>query len=136
MKTLHIFYSYTGHTKAIAQKSAAEGPADNVEILDVKRPGMFKAYTAGCYASIKGKAWPIKPLGADLSAYDRLVLLSPIWAGNVPPAVNSFLENLPGKKTIAVKVVSASGKCSCRAKIESIVKSKNCSLESYENIKA
>ena len=136
MKTLVLYYSYTGHTKALAEKFAAEEAADLVEIRDVNRPNKLKAYTAGCYAAIKGNAWPICPLETDLTAYDRLLLLSPIWAGNPPPAVNAVLPLFPADKVVSVKLISASGKSGCRERLEAEIRAKNCTPEDFEDIRA
>ena len=135
MKTLIIYYSYTGNTKKIAEALCAEDPADIAEIRDVKRPGKIKAYVAGCFAAMRGKCGRIEPLGVDMAGYERLVLLSPIWASNPPPAVNTVLGQLPEGKTIAVKMVSGSGKSGCRERIEKIINDKNGTLESFEDIK-
>ena len=136
MKTLVIFYSYSGRTKAIAEGVAVKESADIAEIKDVKRPGKLKAYTAGIIGAIKGKAWPIQPLGVDLTAYDRLILLAPVWADNPPPAFNAILELLPEGKTVAVKMVSASGKSNCIDRLKAILNAKFCTLESFQDIKA
>ena len=136
MKTLVIFYSYSGHTKVIARELAAKEAADIVEIKDVKRPGKIKAYTLGILAVAKGKAWPAMPLSADPAEYDRLILLAPVWANNPPPAVNGFLERLPEGKTVSVKMISASGKSGCKERLEAIIKAKGGELESFEDIKA
>ena len=135
MKTMVIYYSYSGHTKLIAEKIAAEESADTVEIKDIDRPGAFKAYTSGCFASLKAKTWPIAPIEADFSAYDRLILLSPIWAGRTPPAVNAFLEILPKGKTVSVKLISGSGKSNCQDLLEGIIKAKGCVAEGFEDIR-
>ena len=136
MKTLIIYYSYTGNTKRIAEAFAENEPADIVEIKAVKRPVKLKAYTAGIIATFKCKAWPILPLEADLSEYDRLILFSPVWASNPPPPVNALLEQLPEGKTITAKMVSASGKSDCVQRLESAVTAKGCVLETVEDIKA
>ena len=124
MKTIVIYYSYSGHSKAIAEKIATEESADIVEIEDVKKPGKAKAYSAGCLAAMQGKAWPVKPVEVDLAAYDRLVLLSPVWAGNPPPAVNALLEILPEGKKVSVRMVSAGGSSACRKRIETVIQAK------------
>lgn len=46
MKSLILFYSYSGKTKAIAQELAIRE---------------------------RGKTWPIQPLDVDLTTYDRLI---------------------------------------------------------------
>ena len=136
MNTLVVYYSYTGGTKVLAVDFAEKESAETLEILDIKKTGKVKAYTAGCFASIKGKSWEIQPISTDLSGYDRFVLFAPIWAGNVPPAVNAFLSVLPSGKNVAVKAVSGSGKSGCENKIKGILKEKGCELESFENIKS
>ena len=136
MKTLVIYYSYSGHTKALAEKIATDESADIVEIRDVKRMGKLKAYSVGCFAAIKGKAWPIEPVEADFAAYDRLVLFSPIWAGNTPPAFNAVLALLPEGKTVSVKLVSDSGKSGCQERLEAAIREKGCIPEGFENIRA
>ena len=136
MKTLVIFYSYSGKTKMFAEKIAADESAEIVEIKDIKRPGKLKAYTAGIFAAIKGKAWSIQPLGVNLADYDRFILLAPVWANNPAPPFNAMLEQLPEGKTVAVKMVSMSGKSDCKERLEGIIKNKGCVLESFEDIKA
>lgn len=135
MKTLIVFYSYSGHTKAKALEYAALESADTVEIKDVHRPGKLKAYTSGCFASMRGKAWPMESLSADLAAFDSLILFSPVWAGNPPPAVNALLEQLPKGKTMSVKMVSAGGHSSCKERMEAVIKTKGCILDDFEDIK-
>ena len=136
MKKLVLFYSYTGNTKALADELAKAEGADIAEIRDTKRPGIPAAYVKGGYAAIKGRGWPIQPLGVDLSAYEHIFLLSPVWGGNPPPAVNAALTDLPTGKTMSVKMVSSSGKSRCREKLEALITGRAGILKSFEDIKA
>ena len=135
MKTLVLFYSYSGKTKTIAGELAAKESADIAEIKDAKRLGKLKAYTAGILASIKGKQWPIRSLETDFTKYDRLILLAPVWADNPPPAFNALLEILPEGKIISIKMVSMSGKSNCKERLEVTITAKGSVLESFEDIK-
>ena len=135
MSHLVIFYSYSGSTKGIAEDYAKKEAADVYEIRDTKRPGKFKAYTAGVIASIRGKAWTIVTPDIDLASFDRITLFAPVWAGNPPPAFNAMLELLPSDKNISIKLVSASGKSECREKLDIFMKNKGSTLESFEDIK-
>ena len=135
MKTLILFYSYSGKTKAIAQELATEEAVDIAEIKDIKRPGKLKAYTAGIIAVMRNKLWPIQPLNVDLAAYDRLILLAPVWAGKPPPPFSSVIELLPSGKLITIKMVSMSGKSDCRERLDAAIKAKGSELESFEDIK-
>ncbi|MCL2718899.1 MAG: EcsC family protein [Lachnospiraceae bacterium] len=133
--TAVVFYSYSGKTRIIAGELAAAEAADIIEIKDFKYPGKLKAYTLGIVASIRKKAWPIQPLDANLAIYNRLILLSPIWAGNPPPPFNAILEYLPAGKKISIKMVSMSGKSNCKDWLEAAIKNNGCILESFEDIK-
>jgi len=134
MKTLIVFYSFSGRTREIARELAAKEASDVTEIKTAKKVGKLKAYTAGIFASIKGKPWPILPVDAELAVYDRLVLLAPVWAGNPPPAINALLEQLPSGKSIAVQMVSASGESECKERLEEVIAKKGCTLESFTDI--
>ena len=135
MKTLIIFYSYSGNTRTVAMEPGVKGSGDIAEVKDINRPGKLKAYTLGCFAALRGKAWPIRPLDVDLKAYDHLLLLSPVWAGNPPPAVNALLEQIPQGKTVSVKMVSASGSSRCKTRIDGMIKAKGSTLQDFEDIK-
>lgn len=135
MKTLIIYYSYTGHTKEIAEDLASKESADIEEIKEAKRRGKFSAYVGGCFAAIRGKACVIRPIKKDWNAYERIVVLAPIWAGNPAPAANAIWSKLPSGKKISVKMVSGSGKSDCRERIEKLIAAQGCKLESFEDIK-
>lgn len=136
MKTLIIFYSYTGHTRAEVQKLVSKKTIDIQQIKDVRKPGKLKAYLLGSFAAMRGKGWVIESLNTKLDQYDHFIVLSPVWAGNPPPAVNSLLQMLPKNKTVSVKMVSGSGKSKCKEKIEAVIKSRDCKMDSFEDIKA
>jgi len=135
-KTLIIFYSYSGHSKALAEALAKENSFDIAEIKDASRPSGLKAFFVGCFAALRGKSWPIAPIDFDFSGFPGIVLMSPVWAGNAPPAVNALLEILPEGKTVSVKMVSGSGKSECRARLEAVIKDRGCTLDTFEDIKA
>ena len=135
MKTLVIYYSYSGRTRTLAERLAAEQGVALAELCDKSRPGMVRVLIAGCVAAMRGRSWPILPLDVDLTECDRLMLLSPIWAGNTPPAVNEFLKLLPRGKEIAVKLVSDSGKSHCRSRLDAEIKARGCKLTGFTNIR-
>jgi len=136
MKTLVLYHSYSGNTKTIATELAEKESAEIVEIKNVKRPRKLKAFTAGIVASIRGKAWKIQPLEVDFAEYERLILLSPVWAGNPTPAFNALLELIPEGKSVEIKMVSGSGESECKEKLEAKITGKGSALTSFEDIKA
>lgn len=136
MSTLIIYYSFTGNAKKIAEELAAGSSADLAELRDVKKPGKLKAFTAGCFKALAGKASPLQPLDVNFAAYEKIILVAPIWAGNVPPAVNSLWGLLPAGTALAAKLVSGSGLSKCRERLENALRAVDCSLKSLEDIKA
>lgn len=135
MSNLILFYSYTGNTKEIATQLAAESNADLVEIKDAKKTGNFRAYVLGCFKALRLKAWPVQALNVDFNNYDRISILSPVWAGHPAPAINAIWEQLPPGKQIEIFMVSASGSSSAKEKLEDLIKSKGSKLVKYEDIK-
>ena len=135
MKTLILYYSYTGHTKKIAEKLAVKEAADITEIVGKPRPGKFKAYFSGSLAARRMKAWVIEPLSVNMGDYNRLFLLAPVWANYPAPYINSVLESLPKGKKVHIKLISASGNSACKEKLEAAIKAKGCTVEGFEDIK-
>ena len=135
MKTLVIYYSYSGITRAAAQEVAVQENADIVEIKDAKRPNVMKALTVGCFAAMRCKPWPVEPLDADWGAYDRFILMAPVWAGHPAPAFNAVFPMLPEGKAVSIQLLSDSGKSACRAKLEAAVAARGCTLEDFTDIK-
>ncbi len=110
MKTLAAYYSYSGCTERVARALAESLGADLAAIEDLERPSKIRAYTAGCLAARQGKAWPVKPVAADLAHYDRVVVGCPVWAGMPPPAFNAFADQAAWTgRSVVVFVTMAQG---------------------------
>ena len=136
MKTLVLFYSYSGNTRKLAKVYAEREHADILEVKSIEKPGRLKVYTAGCFAAITGKGWPIRPLSPDWTLYDRVVIYAPVWADNPAPYIYTALKLLPSGKSVEFRMVSASGSSRCRASLESIVRKHDCTLTEFKDIKA
>lgn len=135
MKTLIIYYSYTGKTRKFALDLAKKESADLCEVKDKNRPMKIKAYTMGCVTAMRGKPSDISPLTADMSQYDRLIIMSPIWASNCAPPINAVLEMLPSGKAVELLMVSASGSSKCRDRISAVVAGKGCKVIRFTDMK-
>ena len=110
MKPLIVCFSLTGHTRKICGCLAKSLDADYTEIKELSRRSRVSAYTLGVYDALRHKNGNIRPLAADVSHYDRLIVATPVWAGNIPPAVNDFVREyeLHGK-TVYGLVTHAGG---------------------------
>lgn len=103
-KTLVVYYSQIGHTKALAEEMARQLGADIEEIVCVNPYDTnFTATIERCkQEQAEGVLPEIQPLKADLSAYDVVFIGYPVWFGTYAPPINTFLANndLSGKKIV------------------------------------
>lgn len=140
MSTLILYYTLSGNSAAYAKDLAKSEGAPIAALKDAGKVGKLKAYTKGCFFAIGGKAWPILPFDEALqtafAGAERLVVVCPIWAGNVPPAVNALLADLPAGKAVDFRLLSGSGESSCAERLKAAVEAKGCTLAALEDIKA
>jgi menaquinone-dependent protoporphyrinogen IX oxidase len=104
-KTLVVYYSRTGKTKLVAEDLAGRLGADLEAIAD-KKPrskGFFGYMNCGRQATF-GIASAIAPPSRDPAAYDKVVILTPVWSWNVSPPVRAWLRIMKGKINAAVFV--------------------------------
>lgn len=132
MKTLIMYYSYTGNTKRHAQKIAQQENADLIEIKDIKRPS-----TAGAYAiAAIRKRQPIEPIAVDFSLYDKIIIMSPVWGLGPAPAVDNVIELLPAGMHFEFTAVG--GDASYRKQfvgvVERVAKKSNAILDSFSYV--
>ena len=98
MKPVVVFYSHTGKTKSVAGQIASLLGAELQEIREMRKRGILGILGGGMQAARKKKS-EIAPIERSLQAYDTLIVGTPVWAGNMTPAVRAFLEaaDLSGK---------------------------------------
>jgi len=115
MKSLVVYYSYTGRTSVVAKAVAADRGADLRAVEDLKRPSGIFGFISGCFKAKKGRASEIKPVEFGLKDYDTVYVGSPVWAGCPAPALNAFLEkaDFSGKRVFVF--VTLGGKNSAGA---------------------
>jgi flavodoxin len=89
--TLVVYYSRTGVTGSVAHVLAGELGADLEEIRDRKdRRGLLGYLAAGKDAVLK-RLTDIDPPQKDPTAYDRVVVGTPVWAFTMAPAIRTYL---------------------------------------------
>lgn len=135
MKTVIIYYSYSGKTRAFATKKAVEIDADIYEVTEKNPRSKFKAYLFGSFDAMKQKASEISPLTIDLESYEHIILAAPIWAGFPAPAMNSVIALLPSGKDVELYLTSGSGKSSGEEKVKALIVERACTVTGYHDIK-
>ena len=92
MKALVVYYSRTGHTKKVAETIADMLSCDREEIVDTQwRSGPLGWLRSG-YQTTKKSLTELKDLESDLSAYDLVIIGTPVWAGTVSVPVRTFVS--------------------------------------------
>jgi len=117
MKSLVVYYSNTGNTRHIADLISYGLSSDVAEIKEEKnRANEFSLYFLGSIEAILNLKSKIKPITKDYSKYDLVLIGSPVWAGHIPPAVRTFVEeNKINFKNYAIFSTSGSGEDSKKA---------------------
>ena len=115
MRTLIVYYSMEGNTDYMANRIAGKADADLLRIEPVKayHDKGFLKFVWGGKSAVMGEKPELKPYDADLSAYDRVIFGSPVWAANITPPLRTFIEDnkeaLDGKKFAAFVCEAGSG---------------------------
>lgn len=122
MKTLIAYFSRTGITKKLAEDTAKKTGADLFAIEPVKKyPGSYLLCVAEAKMENLKKARPaIVSKPQNLSEYDTVVVMFPIWWFTCPNIMLTFLEenDLAGKRVIPVCTYGSSGKGSSEAAMQ------------------
>jgi flavodoxin len=97
MKCLVVYYSWSGNTAKVARAIAADLSADVEEIRELKARTGLLAFVRSAIEASRRKASSISASAADASAYDMVILGSPVWAGEMAPALRAYIERENGK---------------------------------------
>jgi len=90
-KTLILYYSKTGNTRAACEAIQKETGADIREIKDLNSREGFWAAT-GMLKIFMGMQTKIEPATVDFAPYDRLIISAPIWAAQFGLAMRTFVK--------------------------------------------
>ena len=101
-KTLIIYYSRTGNTKAVCESLAKEINADIVEVKDLNNRKSTLGIIGGMLKTFLGMQTKIFPEKIDMTGYSNVILSAPIWAAKVPPAMRTaiYMNGFKDKKVV------------------------------------
>lgn len=89
---LVVYYSRTGVTRKVAEYIAKQLGADIEEIIDMKKRSGIWGFLIGGRDALKRKETKISEIKKDPSKYDLVITGSPVWAGNMAPAIRTYLN--------------------------------------------
>jgi flavodoxin len=108
-KILLVYYSRSGTTRKFAEAVAARLKCDTEEIQDVRsRKGLFGWLRSGREAMRKVLP-PIRETTRDPTAYDIVIVGSPVWASTMASPVRTWLDRQKGKIINTVALFCTSG---------------------------
>ena len=101
-KKIVVYYSYTGHTKMIAERIQEKLGCDILEIKPVTPYSTdYQTVVDEQQNNESLKETPeIQKVEKDLKNYDEIIIGSPVWWYTIVPVVRTFLKenDLSGKK--------------------------------------
>lgn len=137
MKTVVVYYSYTGNTRKLAAKIAKKQGAVLVEVKEKKARSKVGTYVFGSFAAMRQKKSKIEPIKYDLNKFDKIIIAVPVWAGYPAPALNSIIELLPSDKNIELVLSSGSGDSSKSAdKTKALISRSGAKSVIYTDVKS
>jgi flavodoxin len=93
MNNIVLFYSRSGNTKLVATKIAEILNCEIEEIIDYKNRSGILGWILSGRDAFRKKLTEIKPVTKNLILYDNIIIGTPVWAGNISPAVRTFVKN-------------------------------------------
>lgn len=137
-KTLILYYSLTGNTKAGCEALQQQLGADIMEIKDLRKRSGKWGFFKTAIGSLVGRHTKIEPEKMDLSGYQNIILGSPIWTGKMSMAVRTFIDRnrFDGKKVIIYTTTNAYEKEKYKEKGKNLVRKKGGEVVGYYQILA
>lgn len=100
-KKLVVYYSYTGHTKMIAESIQKKLNCDILEIKPVQEysEDYNQVVSEEQNNDSSNKKPEIQKINKDLRSYDEIIVGSPVWWYTIAPVIRTFLSenDLAGK---------------------------------------
>lgn len=136
-KALLVYYSRTGTTEALAKKIQTGLGCDLEEIIDLKsRDGFWGNFRGGIDALFQRET-AIGPLRHDPTAYDLILVGSPVWYGNLAPAVRTWLtrhlKGEPGFDTAFFCTFAGKGNLRAEKKFRNLTQTDTTALLCVQN---
>jgi hypothetical protein len=92
-----IYYTRTNNSLRVAEKISNQLSCELIQITDnINWKGIIGYFKAGFY-SMTNKHVDIQLMG-DLDAVEEFIVVGPLWAGGLAPALITLLNQLPREK--------------------------------------
>jgi multimeric flavodoxin WrbA len=109
MSVCIVYHSETGNTKKVAEAVAMATGAVLIPVRDTAGYSKITMYLLGAPRARKGEKAAIEPSKIDVSAYDLVIVGSPVWAWSPTPGANAAITALTGCEGKKGMVFATSG---------------------------
>jgi flavodoxin len=133
MALLIVYYSKTGSTMTVASALARGTGGTLRELVDASpRSNQFAAAMAALF---RRSARLVDP-DYDVSAYETVIIMTPIWIGNPTPAFNAFMRNvsLEGKDVVLVALGETGENISTSSRLEQMARARGGRVQGVHHI--
>lgn len=93
MKCKVVYFTRTGTSRRVAEKVAKKLSCEVIQITDNMNWKGVLGFLKGGYYSSTNRNVDIS-INGKINSADELIVISPLWAGNVVPAIRVFLKNI------------------------------------------
>jgi menaquinone-dependent protoporphyrinogen IX oxidase len=115
MRSLVVYYSFTGNTRTVAEHAARELDADTAEVRAPRYESGGFRFLRAAFDSWRGRLPAIEVSGRPPEEYDAVLLMAPVWAGHAATPMRAYLAQNRGKLKRAAFLLTCAGSCPPRA---------------------
>ena len=137
-KTLILYYSLTGNTRAGCEALQKELDATILEIKDLRKRSGKWGFFKTAFGSLFGRHTKIEPEKIDFTGYQNIILGSPIWTGKLSMAIRTVIDrnSFEGKKVIIYTTTNAYEKEKYKEKARKLVRKAGGDVVGYYQVLA
>jgi len=95
-RILMVYFSRTGNTRRLAEAIARELACDIEVIRESRNRQGFTEFVKSCFEALFRHHPKIETVQHDPSAYDLVILGTPVWAGSMSSPVRSYIASYQG----------------------------------------
>lgn len=89
-----VYFTRTGTSERVAEKIAAKLSCEMIQVIDGLDWDGAIGFIKGGYYSSSNKDVDIT-ISKTIDADDELIVVSPMWAGGIAPAIKALLKTIP-----------------------------------------
>ena len=115
MRSLVVYYSFTGNTRMVAERAARDLDADTAEVRAPRYESGGFRFLRAAFDSWRGRLPAIEVSGGRPDEYDFVLIMAPVWAGHAATPMRAYLAQNRGKLKRAAFLLTCAGSCPPRA---------------------